>query len=172
MIGRMALGPSVVALALLTLSGAAGAQQPTQAQANAIKQSCRSDYMTHCSNVPTGGKAALNCLEEHLTDLSPACQSAVGAVSNPATHGGSSAQSRPPMGGGMGGGMAGGMGAGAPPMGGREEMRMMRAACGRDYREYCQGTELGGGRAMGCLKEHASQLSPQCRDMMGRMSGG
>ena len=68
------------ALIGLLIAGSAAAQQPTPAQTSAIKQSCRSDYMSFCSSVPTGGKASLNCLHEHLTDLSPPCQSAVGAV--------------------------------------------------------------------------------------------
>ena len=56
------------------------AQQPTQAQTNAIRQSCRSDYQAHCASVPTGGSAALQCLQQNMPGLSPSCQSAVSAV--------------------------------------------------------------------------------------------
>ena len=56
------------------------AQQPTQAQTNAIRQSCRSDYQAHCASVPTGGSAALQCLQQNLPSLSPSCQTAVSAV--------------------------------------------------------------------------------------------
>ena len=38
------------------------AQQPSQAQVNAIRQSCRNDYMAHCSSVTPGGPAALRLL--------------------------------------------------------------------------------------------------------------
>jgi hypothetical protein len=63
------------------LAAAAGAQQPTQAQANAIRQACRNDYMAHCSNVPTGGAAALDCLKQNAPQTSPKCQQALRAVS-------------------------------------------------------------------------------------------
>jgi hypothetical protein len=56
------------------------AQTPSQAQLNAMRQSCRSDYMAHCSTVPTGGAPALNCLKQNLANLSPACQNAVKAI--------------------------------------------------------------------------------------------
>src|SRR5262245_48729066 len=56
------------------------AQKPSQAQINAMRQSCRSDYMAHCSTVPTGGAPALNCLKQNLSNLSPACQTAVKAI--------------------------------------------------------------------------------------------
>jgi len=46
-------------VSLFALAGPALAQKPTQAQIGAIRQACRSDYQTHCSNVPTGGSAAL-----------------------------------------------------------------------------------------------------------------
>jgi len=64
--------------------GAAGdalAQQQSQAQLNALRSSCRSDYMAHCSSVPTGGAPALNCLKQHMPALSGGCQSAVNAIS-------------------------------------------------------------------------------------------
>ena len=49
-----------IALAGLVLGSAqALAQQPTQQQANAIRSSCRGDYMNVCSGVPTGGMPAL-----------------------------------------------------------------------------------------------------------------
>src|SRR5215470_7119285 len=75
----------VICLALLIVAaiGAgsdAFAQSPSQAQINAMRQSCRSDYMAHCSTVPTGGAPALNCLKQNLASLSPACQTAVKAI--------------------------------------------------------------------------------------------
>src|SRR5262249_41735309 len=62
---------------------------PTQAQQQAIRSSCQSDYRAHCASVPTGGSAALQCLEQNLSSLSSACQQAVKA----ATGGGSSSTS-------------------------------------------------------------------------------
>jgi hypothetical protein len=52
---------SLVALAVLFGAPApALAQQPTEAQINAIRQACRADYQTYCASVPTGGSAANN----------------------------------------------------------------------------------------------------------------
>src|SRR6188508_2979816 len=80
--------------------GAAGdalAQQPSQAQLNALRSSCRGDYMAHCSSVPTGGAPALNCLKQHMSALSSGCQSAVNAVSPPAPAQAAAAPAAPPQ---------------------------------------------------------------------------
>src|SRR5438445_10236720 len=60
------------------------AQAPSQAQRDAIKSRCRSDYIAHCSSVPPGGEAALQCLQKNMSSLSSSCQSAVRAVEAPA----------------------------------------------------------------------------------------
>jgi hypothetical protein len=59
----------------------AGAQ-PTSEQQNAIRSSCRSDFMSNCSGVKPGGAEALQCLQQNSAKLSPACRSAVGAISS------------------------------------------------------------------------------------------
>jgi hypothetical protein len=139
---------------LCLFAGSAGAQQPSQAQANAIKQSCRSDYQSYCASVPTGGSASLQCLQQHVSELSSPCQSAVNAVSG---GGGASrppaaaAQSAPPP------------AAAVPPMSPRQEMAMLRGACGGDYRAYCRGVPLGGGNAMACLAQNQARLSRPCK---------
>ena len=56
------------------------AQAPTEAQRSAIRSECRSDYMAHCSDVPPGGLASLQCLQKNMSSLSSGCQSAVRAV--------------------------------------------------------------------------------------------
>lgn len=61
----------------------APAQQPSQADLNAVRQSCRSDFMANCSGVTPGGKDALDCLKRNLTRLSNACQSAINALNPP-----------------------------------------------------------------------------------------
>lgn len=140
--------------ALIVGSGYATAQQPTQAQADAIRQSCRADYQSHCASVPTGGSAALQCLRNNLASLSPGCQSAVSAAGGsataaptPATPQGSQRPAAPP-----------------PPM-------TVRQACGADFRTLCQGVPLGGGRALACLADHRENLSDPCREALGRMRG-
>src|SRR5271155_2420167 len=74
---------SAVILVLMSVSAVcsvASAQQPSQAQLSAVRSSCRSDYMAHCSSVPTGGKASLACLQKNIASLSPGCKTAVNAV--------------------------------------------------------------------------------------------
>src|ERR1700753_1420193 len=60
------------------------AQAPTDAQRAAIKSNCRNDYMAHCSSVPPGGAASLECLQKNMGSLSASCASAVRAVEAPA----------------------------------------------------------------------------------------
>jgi len=66
-------------LLALTLDHAA-AQEPTQAQRDAIRASCRSDFMANCSGVQPGGKEALDCLRRNDPKLSASCKAAVSAV--------------------------------------------------------------------------------------------
>ena len=49
----------------------AAAQQPTEAERDAIRSACRSDFMTHCASVQPGGKEALECLLRNDSKLSP-----------------------------------------------------------------------------------------------------
>ena len=66
--------------ALVLGSSAGHAQQLTDAQKNAIRSSCRSDFMANCMSVSPGGKEALMCLEKNMAKLSPACQKPVGDI--------------------------------------------------------------------------------------------
>ncbi len=73
--------PVLLASTLLALGlDPALAQQPTQAQRDAIRASCRSDFMANCSSVTPGGKEALECLLRNQAKLSSACNTAVSAV--------------------------------------------------------------------------------------------
>lgn len=136
---------AVLVAGSLLVSLPAFAQQPSQAQVAAIKQNCRSDYQSYCSNVPTGGRASLQCLRDHSSNLSPACQTAVNAASG-------------------GGARPAAATAGAPPaMSMREEAALVRRSCGNDYRSYCRGVRPGEGRALACLSANESRLSSGCR---------
>src|SRR6185437_9254861 len=145
-------------LALLLACGATPtlAQQPTKAQGDAIRQSCRADYQSHCAGVPSGGKEALACLQQNAAGLSPACQHALAAV------GGGGAAAKPPP-------SATPSQATREPGAMREKTEQVRAACGMDYREHCRGIPPGGGRAMSCLAEHEAALSPGCQRAMSAM---
>jgi hypothetical protein len=48
----------------------------------------------------------------------------------------------------------------------REELMLMRGACGYDYRRMCAGTPLGGGNAVRCLANHSQSLSPGCEQAL------
>ncbi|HUB46159.1 MAG TPA: cysteine rich repeat-containing protein, partial [Acetobacteraceae bacterium] len=164
---RMGLGAL-----LLTVPISAAAQQPTQAQANAIRQSCRSDYQSYCANVPTGGSAALACLQQNAASVSQPCQQALAAIggggtpqANPQAYG-----AGPPPGAAAPGTVppspAPPTGTARPPLTPREQMAVLRADCGRDYRVFCRGVPFGGGRAIGCLRANGPQLSPQCQSAL------
>src|SRR3569832_51699 len=70
----------LVAPILLVFAAPVFAQAPTDAQRNAIRSACRSDYMAHCSSVPPGGAESLQCLQKNMSSLSSSCQTAVRAV--------------------------------------------------------------------------------------------
>ena len=77
------LPAAALSAAIALLAGAvvpAAAQQPSQAQAGAIRQACRADFQANCAGVPTGGNAALQCLQQNAARTSPACQQALRAV--------------------------------------------------------------------------------------------
>jgi hypothetical protein len=61
------------------------AQQPTQAQRDALRSACRSDFMANCASVQPGGKEALECLLRNEPKLSLPCRSAVNAIATPAS---------------------------------------------------------------------------------------
>ncbi len=161
MLGNSAARIAVSGLVFFaTLVPALAQQRPTQAQINAIRQSCRSDYQAHCSSVPTGGSAALACLQQNAESLSPACGRAVAAAGGGSAGGGSesaapAAPAPMPQGGGAHAGSGG-----------------LRQACGMDFRTYCHGIRPGGGRAIACLKENAPSLSPGCQEALESLRGG
>jgi|SRR5262245_53173601 len=143
---------------------AAAAGKPTSAQVAAIKSACRGDYPKVCAGVPTGGAPALECLEKNKAKVSAGCGKALAAV------GGGAA---PAAGGGAAAPAAGGAApAAAPvvivlrPMLPREELFVMRSACGGDIRTLCAGVAPGGGRIMQCIANRAADLSPECRNVL------
>ena len=45
----------------------------------------------------------------------------------------------------------------------RQEIFLVREACGPEFRAYCGGIQLGGGNAVNCLRAHSSKLSGACK---------
>jgi hypothetical protein len=146
------------------LDSAAPAAAPSSAQVSAIRSACRSDYPKVCAGVPTGGAAALQCLENNRTKLSASCGKAVAAASGapaaaPAREGATAAA-------------PGAAPAAAPtvivlrPMRPRDELFVLRSACGGDVRSVCGGVQPGGGRIVRCLAQNAGSLSPACKEVL------
>lgn len=78
---RLRRAGAFTAVFIATLGASSAlAQQATDAQRNAVRASCRSDFMSNCSGVQPGGAAAFQCLQQNLAKLSAACKSAVSAV--------------------------------------------------------------------------------------------
>jgi len=148
---------------------AAAAKQPTSAQISAIRSACRSDYPKVCAGVPTGGAPALQCLEKNKAKLSAACEKAVAAAGGAATGGSAAA---PAAGAAPAGGGAAAAAPAAPvvivlrPLRPREELFVLRSACGGDVRTICGGVAPGGGRIVQCLATNAARLSPACQDVL------
>ena len=140
-------------------------KKPTQAQIAAIRSACRGDYPNVCADVPTGGAAALQCLAKNRAKLSAPCGKAVAAVSG----GGASATATAVPAAGAATSTA------APaivlrPMRPREELMVLRSACGADVRSLCGGVAPGGGRIAQCLASNAASLSPACHDVLSQFA--
>ena len=151
-------------------AGTPAAKKPSDAQVAAIRSACRSDYPKVCAGVPTGGSAALNCLEKNKSKVSASCQQAVNAASGDAAT---------PAAGGAPAAAAtaspGAAPAAAPalvlrPMRPREELFVLRSACSGDVRTLCGGVAPGGGRIVQCLATRAASISPACKKVLARFA--
>ena len=178
---------TIILLATMSLLGSIADAQatPTQAQQQAIRSACPTDYRTYCASVPTGGAAALQCLEKNLASLSSACQQAVQAAtggsssSTSGTSGSSSSGGSTTSSGDSGGGTTQknaspqNTGAQGKPvvivLQPGQELLLMREACGQDYRTFCAGVRILGGGALSCLVSHGANLSPSCKGMLGKL---
>jgi hypothetical protein len=143
---------------------AAASKQPSSTQIAAVKSACRADYPKVCASVPPGGAPALECLEKNKAKVSPACEKAVSA----ATGGGGAAATAAPA----GAAPAAAAPAAAPavialrPLRPREELFIVRSACGADIRTLCAGVAPGGGRIVQCISSNAASLSPACKEVL------
>ena len=168
-----AAAPAAATTTAPKAAAAAPAGQPSSAQISAIRSACRSDYPKVCAGVPTGGAPALQCLEKNKAKLSAGCEKAVSAAS-----GGGAAAAAPAA--GAAPAAAGATTAAAPaaaptvivlrPMRPREELFVLRSACGADVRSICGGVQPGGGRIVQCLATNAAQLSPACKDVLSQFA--
>src|SRR6267142_2831183 len=148
------------------------AKKPSDAQIAAIRSACRSDYQKVCAGVPTGGAAALQCLEKNKSKVSGGCQQAVNAASggaeSPAAGGAPAAAATASPG-------AAPAAAPAPvlvlrPMRPREELFVLRSACSGDVRALCGGVAPGGGRIIQCLATQAASISAACKQVLAQFA--
>jgi hypothetical protein len=178
------------------------AQAPTDAQRNAIKSSCRSDYMAHCSSVQPGGAAALQCLQKNLSSLSSGYQAAVKAVTSStseakpvpapaATESKAAAEpAKPPIEAAKPAAEAAPAAApakpavatkpaasgtaAAAPAGKPSEAQIaaIRSSCRSDYPSVCAGVPTGGAEALQCLEKNKAKLSASCGAAVAAAAGG
>ena len=180
-------------LLFLAIDGAR-AQQPSQDQISAIRQSCRSDFMANCSGVQPGGKDALECLKQNLAKLSGSCKTAVSAIvpppavaepkpsappaapaaaasppsaaPNPAPAPASKPASKP---------AAAPVKPAVPAASAKptpEQTNALRSACRPDFMARCSGVTPGGAEALQCLQRNSAQLSAPCQSAVAAIGGG
>src|SRR5438270_7657499 len=177
--GAAALWPLLAAVTFAA-GTSAFSQAPTEAQRAAIKSQCRSDYMAHCSSVPPGGEASLQCLQKNMSSLSSSCQSAMRAVEAPAAAPAKPAETAAPK-------AAAPAAAAAPPPKSAEpkaaaaapagqptsaQISAIRSACRSDYPKVCAGVPTGGAPALQCLERNKAKLSAGCEKAVSAASGG
>jgi hypothetical protein len=147
-------------------------KKPGSAQVAAIRSACRSDYQQNCTGVPTGGAAALSCLQKNKENLSASCQKAVSAAGNSAAPAAGAAPSNAAT------ADSAATPAAAPaaalvlrPMRPREVIFVLRSGCGEDARALCSDVPPGGGRIMQCLATQAASLSSACSTVLSQFAG-
>ncbi len=119
--------------------------QPTAAQMNAIKTTCRGDFSRNCKGVPLGGPEAIACLQANAAKLSPNCKIAVADI----------ADAMPPA-------------APTAPVTQRPNAPVVMTAvigraCLRDLVRRCRDTGVGDGQKIACLQANEAQLAPLCK---------
>jgi hypothetical protein len=157
---------------LLTLSHEqASAQQPTEAQRDAIRAACRSDFVANCSGVQPGGKEAFECLLQNDAKLSPSCQAAVNAAAPKPAEPAAAAAPEP---------AAPANSETAPPAAKverappgiqvapaeapNEQVKTVQQACTlNDFVSHCSWIAPNNPEILQCLKANAADLSPNCQ---------
>jgi hypothetical protein len=150
-------------LYLVFMAGPAAAQLSPEQQ-GAIRGSCRFDFMQNCFGIPPGGREALQCLQRNIAKVSPACQSALNAVTpQPAAMPPPPVQPAAPL------KLAP---ATAPHFPTAEQQTAIRQSCRSDFISHCAGVPPGGAEALLCLQRNASQLSPKCGRAIAAVGAG
>jgi hypothetical protein len=182
---QTALRVALVTFVFIGIEGAAVAQQPSQAPIGAIRSACRSDYQAHGASVPTGGSAALECLQKNVASLSAPCQKAVTAAEGgtPESSSGSTqpsaespkvtpAASTPSWKDSSTGSATQGAAnppaskvpteSAAPKRPSKQQAAAIQTACHSDFPKHCPGVHPGTRTAWSCLQANAASLSSPC----------
>jgi hypothetical protein len=139
----------------------AATQQVTQAQRDAIRASCRADFIANCSRVEPGGKDALECLRRNAVKLSDSCKIAIDAIAPsaevptaPVTDAASSET----------------LAATPTPTAVQsqdDQLKVVRQACTLDdFMAHCSWIAPNSPELLLCLKANASALSPACQNVV------
>jgi hypothetical protein len=177
---------ALLVTAIFMVATPAFSQAPTDAQRNAIRSECRSDYEAHCASIPPGGEASLQCLQKNMSSLSSGCQTAVRAVEAPAaapkaesapaaapkTESAPAAATAKPA--------ATTAPAAAPKAAASTsaakptdaQVAAIRSACRSDYQKVCAGVPTGGAPALQCLEKNKAKVSARCQQAVNAASGG
>jgi hypothetical protein len=173
---------ALLVTAIFMVATPACSQAPTDAQRNAIRSECRSDYQAHCASIPPGGEASLQCLQKNMSSLSSGCQTAVRAVepaaaapkaeatpaaapkaeSTPAMPAETAAPAAAPK--------AAASTAAKKPS--DAQVAAIRSACRSDYQKVCAGVPTGGAPALQCLEKNKANVSAPCQQAVNAASGG
>jgi len=155
-------------LLLALLPNQVSAQQPTEAQRDAIRAACRSDFMANCSGVQPGGKEAFECLLQNDAKLSPSCQAAVNAAAPKAAEPAAPAPAAPaqsetaPPAAKVERAPPGIQVAPAEPQ--NEQLKTVQQACTlNDFVSHCSWIAPNNPEILQCLKANAADLSPNCQ---------
>jgi len=162
----------LAALLLVGISTTLAAQQPTEEQRAAVRTACRSDFIANCSSVEPGTKAALMCLVGNEAELSPACRTAVNAITAksaaPAHAPPPAAAEAPPP-----AAAPDGPAPQAPPKAAAQEpkgdqLSAVRQACTlNDFIAHCSWIKPDSPEILLCLKANVAALSPLCQAAVG-----
>jgi hypothetical protein len=180
--------------ASFAISTPAFPQAPSEAQRAAIKSNCRSDYIAHCSSIPPGGAASLECLQKNMASLSGACAGAVKAASAPAETkaepAAAPAKEEPketkaepapaaapatpavePAAKSATKATTTTKSAATPGKPTTAQISAIKANCRSDYPKVCAGVPTGGAPALECLEKNKARLSPACEKAVAAAGG-
>jgi len=180
----------LLTVAALVVATPARAQAPSEAQREAIKSECRNDYIAHCSSIPPGGAASLECLQKNMSSLSAGCASAVKAVEAPSETKAEpvkeetkqetktepktepKAEPAPTTTTAKPAAEPAPKAAAAPKQPTSAQISAVRSNCRSDYPRVCAGVPTGGAPALQCLEKNEAKLSPSCKKAVMAAAGG